>query len=170
MLKHFGHSHDPCGTNATEPASCAVLCPACPHPRKNLPADWIVAPPEQRYSISLSDAGSADYHNSWLYQLFIGINANFCLKQYDISSDGLDPGLNRGCAYFVEDTTYRGHLVTHNKNEPAEKSSCNNHKAVKLSNMRGSTCTAASGIGTVECVCHDMKWPCSVENLQKGEW
>ena len=111
----------------------------------------------------------ADYKHSWLYQLFIGIEANFRLKRYDISSDGIDPGLNRGCAYFVEDTAYKAHIIAHDKNEPAEKSSCNNHEAVKLANMRGSTHTAASRIGTVECVRHDMKRPCSVGDLQKGE-
>lgn len=107
--------------------------------------------------------------NSWLYQLFIGIDANFRLKRYDISSDSIDPGLNRGCAYFVEETAYKAHLLAYDKDQPLEKSTCNNHEAVKLANMRGSTRTAASGVGTVECVRHDMKRPCSVGDLQKGE-
>jgi len=35
--------------------------------------------------------------------------------------------------------------------------------------MQGGKGTAASGIGTVECSRHDMKWPTAVGDLQKGE-
>ncbi|KAH9921598.1 uncharacterized protein B0H18DRAFT_956557 [Fomitopsis serialis] len=87
----------------------------------------------------------------------------------DVSTDSVDPGLNRGYAYFVEETEYKAHLKTHDKGEKVEKSTCNSHDAVKLANMRGSNGTAASGVGTVECVRHDMKRPCSVGDLQKGE-
>lgn len=48
MLKRFGRGHDPRGVKATEPGSCAVLCPACPHPGKNLPEGWKDAPPETK--------------------------------------------------------------------------------------------------------------------------
>lgn len=35
-MKRAGRGHDPDGVAATRPGSCAVLCPACPHPGKNL--------------------------------------------------------------------------------------------------------------------------------------
>lgn len=49
MLKRFGRGHDPGGVATTQPGSCAVQCPACPHPGVNLPEDWQNAPPERRY-------------------------------------------------------------------------------------------------------------------------
>ncbi|KAG2064225.1 hypothetical protein BDR04DRAFT_1035884, partial [Suillus decipiens] len=39
-LKHAGHGHDPTGVNATQEGELVVLCPACPHPGKNLPENW----------------------------------------------------------------------------------------------------------------------------------
>jgi hypothetical protein len=46
MLKRAEHGHDPAGVNATKEGECAVLCPACPQPGKNLPPDWRDAPEE----------------------------------------------------------------------------------------------------------------------------
>ncbi|KAG1792555.1 hypothetical protein EV424DRAFT_1475756 [Suillus variegatus] len=40
MLKRSGRGHDPKGVDATGEGDCAVLCPACPHPGKNLPDNW----------------------------------------------------------------------------------------------------------------------------------
>lgn len=44
MLKRMGRGHDPAGVDNTKEGACAVLCPACPHPGKNLPDDWDKAP------------------------------------------------------------------------------------------------------------------------------
>lgn len=97
------------------------------------------------------------------------MDANFRLKRREVSTDASDPGLNRGYAYFVEESAYKMHLQIHGKEDQKEKSSCHNHDAVKLANMRGGHGVAASGVGTVECARHDMKRPCSIGNLQKGE-
>jgi hypothetical protein len=48
MLKRAGHGHDPEGIANTKPGECALLCPACPHPGKNLPENWKDAPPQFR--------------------------------------------------------------------------------------------------------------------------
>ena len=40
MLKRAGCGHDPAGVSATQEGECAVLCPACLQPGKNLPPDW----------------------------------------------------------------------------------------------------------------------------------
>jgi CxC2 like cysteine cluster associated with KDZ transposases len=48
MLERAGRGHDPAGVEATKFGECAVECPACPHPEKNLPDDWKSAPPEKR--------------------------------------------------------------------------------------------------------------------------
>ncbi|KAL6303051.1 hypothetical protein BKA93DRAFT_818202 [Sparassis latifolia] len=150
MLKCSGRGHDPGGVAATLPGSCAVLCPACPHPGKNLPVDWADVPKDKR--------------------LFLSIDANFRLKCKKVSSDQVDPGLNHGYAYFVEEKAYKEHLRTYDKAFSDEISTCNNHDALKLASMKGAhQSTAASGIGTVDCARHDMKRPCSVSDLQKGE-
>lgn len=44
MLKRAGRGHDPGGILATAEGECAVLCPACPQPGKNLPENWQDAP------------------------------------------------------------------------------------------------------------------------------
>ncbi|GBE88340.1 hypothetical protein SCP_1301550 [Sparassis crispa] len=154
MLKHAGRGHDPGGAASTLPGSCVVLCPACPHPGKNLHADWAIAPKDK----------------SWLYRLFLCIDANFCLKRKKVSSDKVDPGLNHGYTYFVEEKSYKDHLHMYDKVFPDNISTCNNHDALKLASMKGAhQGTAASGVGTVDCARHDMKHPYSVGDLQKGE-
>ncbi|EMD30341.1 hypothetical protein CERSUDRAFT_61255, partial [Gelatoporia subvermispora B] len=50
-----------------------------------------------------------------------------------------------------------------------DKSSCHDHEAIKLAQRKGTKDLAATGLGTVECSRHDMKRPCSVGDLQKGE-
>ena len=48
LLKQAGCGHDPGGIMATQPDQCAVECPACPHPDRNLPADWTNVAKSQR--------------------------------------------------------------------------------------------------------------------------
>ena len=49
MLKRAGRGHIPDGTINVEDGSCAVLCPACPQPGKNLEDEWENAPLNERY-------------------------------------------------------------------------------------------------------------------------
>jgi hypothetical protein len=39
-LKRGGRGHDPAGIDATSNGELMVECPACPHPKKNLPEGW----------------------------------------------------------------------------------------------------------------------------------
>ena len=83
----------------------------------------------------------------------------------------LDPPFNCGCAYIVEDSAYQEHLGqfdSHNSSE-SHAADCNPHDAVKLANIKGAAGLAATGLATVDCSRHDMKRPCSVGDLQKGE-
>lgn len=82
LLKRMGHGHDPSGVRGMKEGECAVLCPACLQPGKNLPPDW------------------KDVPNNWwwLYTLFLGIDANFCLKCLNVSTPEHDPRLNHGFA------------------------------------------------------------------------
>ncbi|KAF8151299.1 hypothetical protein B0H34DRAFT_709445 [Crassisporium funariophilum] len=153
MMKRSGRGHDPEGPiAATKEGDCAVLCPACPHPDKNLSEGWENAPPEK----------------SWLYGLFLGIDANFRLKRKHVSNDRVDPDLGQGFAYFVEEKQYKAYLEKH-KDGTEPKSTCSRHDAVNLSNTKPGQSHAATGVGTIECARHNMKRPNAVGDLQFGE-
>ncbi|KAF9487546.1 hypothetical protein BDN71DRAFT_1485294 [Pleurotus eryngii] len=96
-MKRSGHGHDPSGVAGTSTGECAVMCPACPHPGKNLPSDW----------------EKAEKPKVWIYALFLAINANFHLKRLSASSDTCDPSLNQGSAYFFEEARYKEFLNVH---------------------------------------------------------
>ncbi|OSC96667.1 hypothetical protein PYCCODRAFT_1448403 [Trametes coccinea BRFM310] len=145
MLKRSGRGHAKDAATATAPGECAVECPACPHPSKNLPADWLEAPKGQR---------------RWLYRLFLSIDANFRLKRKKVSNDASDPSLNHRCAYFVDEAAYQNHLGSYGHLPTEKHSQCNNHHAVKLANSKDSSHLATTGVGTR---------PGSVDDLQKGE-
>lgn len=46
----------------------------------------------------------------FLYALFLAIDANFRLARRNVSSDTVDPGLNRGYVFFVEEQAYKGFI------------------------------------------------------------
>ena len=101
--------------------------------------------------------------------MFIGIDANFQLKRMNVSTEERDPGLNNGYAYIVGTTKFKEYLEEYDTKIPEDKSTCNNHDAIKLASMRGGKGTDATGIATAECSRHDMKCPTAVGDLQKGE-
>jgi hypothetical protein len=51
MLKRAGRGHALSGVTGTKPGELAVLCPCCPDPAVNLPADWQNAAPEDQYVV-----------------------------------------------------------------------------------------------------------------------
>lgn len=152
QIKRSGQGHQPGTIAATEPGACAVICPACPHPGKNLPDGWENALPESRF----------------LYALFLAIDANFRLSRQNVSSDAVDPGLNHGYAFFVEETAYKSFLNSRG-GIPQEKSTCSSHNAINLADTKASRGLAATGAGTIDCARHNFKRPNSVGDLQKGE-
>ncbi|KAJ7839042.1 hypothetical protein B0H14DRAFT_3458992 [Mycena olivaceomarginata] len=153
MFKRAGRGHAADGIAGTKPGECALLCPACPQPGKNLPADgsWRNVPHERRF----------------LYALFLAIDANFRMKRRDVSSEEEDPSLGDGVAFFARVEEYMQHLEKH-WNLEQEKSTCVAHDAVDEPD-REARGTASSGIGTVDCARHNMKRPNGVGDLQKGE-
>ncbi|PPQ89792.1 hypothetical protein CVT25_008232 [Psilocybe cyanescens] len=151
MAKRAARGHDINGLGATKPGECALLCPACPQPGKNLPDGWENEPPEK----------------GWIYGLFLAIDANFRLTRRHVSSEERDPALADGWAFFVENAPY----VTHLKNfwhikQP--KSTCVNHEACNNSEkeVQGKSVT---GGGTADCARHNFKRPLGFGDLQKGE-
>ncbi|KAF7360930.1 CxC2 domain-containing protein [Mycena sanguinolenta] len=153
MLKRSARAHIPEGVRNIEAGACALLCPACPQPGKNLPVD--------------GDWKSVPFVKRFLYALFLAIDANFRMKRKQVSSEEADPGLNNGAAFFSEVNAYMEHVREHWDFEQ-EKSRCVSHDAVNQPD-RDSRGTASSGIGTVDCARHNMKRPNGVGDLQKGE-
>ncbi|KAG2140526.1 uncharacterized protein EDB93DRAFT_1241867 [Suillus bovinus] len=152
QLRCSGRGHDPGGVAETKAGELVVVCPACPHAGKNLPQGWGNSPPATR----------------WLYALFVAIDANFHLKRKAVSSDRVDPGLNTGWAYFVEEHAYKSYL-SERTNEQQERSTCVSHNAVNMADTKSSQGLAATGIGTINCARHEFKLPNGVGDLQKGE-
>ncbi|TFK59627.1 hypothetical protein BDN72DRAFT_780475, partial [Pluteus cervinus] len=150
-LKRAGRGHDERGIDGTKLGECAVLCPACPQPGRNLPPDWQTRPENEQ----------------WLYRLFLAMDANFRLKRRDnkVSEDS-DPSLGDGWSYFVENEPYLEHIKSF-ADQAQAKSTCSNHSAVNDSRL--TVGLAASGVGSVGCARHDCMRPCSIGDLQKGE-
>ncbi|KAJ6480009.1 hypothetical protein C8R47DRAFT_983149 [Mycena vitilis] len=151
MFKRAGRAHDPTGIKGTAPGECALLCPACPHPGKNLPPDWQDAPEEKQF----------------LYALFLAMDANFRLKRKDVSTEEKDPGLGDGYLFYCKVQEYMKHVAEH-WNDPQDRSTCVAHDAVDKPD-REARGTASSGIGAVDCARHNMKRPLAVSDLQFGE-
>ncbi|KAJ7441892.1 hypothetical protein FB451DRAFT_1414473 [Mycena latifolia] len=151
MLKRAGRGHVPDGIATTPQGSCALLCPACPQPGKNLPPGWKDVPEEKQF----------------LYALFLAIDANFRLKRKDVSTEEKDPGLGKGWAFYCEVEAYMKH-VAENWHQKQERSHCVAHDAVDKPD-REARGTASSGIGAVDCARHNMKRPTAVGDLQLGE-
>ncbi|KAG2358417.1 hypothetical protein BDR07DRAFT_1187590, partial [Suillus spraguei] len=96
------------------------------------------------------------------------IDANFCLKRHAVSSNETDPSLSRGWAYFVEEKSYKSYILDR-IGDIQEKSTCLNHNAMNMAETKSSQGLAATGVGIVDCMCHNMKHPNGVGDLQKGE-
>jgi hypothetical protein len=71
---------------------------------------------------------------SWLYSLFLAIDANFRLKRKAVSSDKADPGLSRGWSYFVSEAAFKAHLLEHG----------NQQQDVSQSHIDSNTCLIVS--------------------------
>lgn len=46
LLKRAGRGHHPGGPRP-DIGECAIVCPACPHPGRNLPDNWVEDKPNQ---------------------------------------------------------------------------------------------------------------------------
>jgi hypothetical protein len=62
LLKRSGRGHDPEGVEGTKPGQCAVECPVCPHPGRNVPLDWNKAPESLRCDFPTYLTSGIDFH------------------------------------------------------------------------------------------------------------
>ncbi|KAK0421951.1 hypothetical protein EV421DRAFT_1914722 [Armillaria borealis] len=95
-LKRVGISHLKEGLDSVEPGSVAIQCWACPREGVNLPPEWTDVADEKQY----------------LYQLFIGLDANFHLKNRLRRRNHLkkDQPLYDGLGYQVPQKVYFDYL------------------------------------------------------------
>ncbi|KAJ7900467.1 hypothetical protein B0H13DRAFT_2336571 [Mycena leptocephala] len=151
MLKRAGRGHALSDVAGTKPGELAVLCPCCPDPAVNLPADWQNAAPEDQF----------------LYILFLALDVCFRLKRRLVSSELKDPSLGSGWAYLVESVPYRQYLLT--VTDQKEMSTCSGLAALDYANTKFSRGYSATGVGMGVCTRHEFVQPNGVGDLQKGE-
>ncbi|KAE9388174.1 hypothetical protein BT96DRAFT_836658 [Gymnopus androsaceus JB14] len=152
MLMRGGQGNDGIrNIEQTALGELAVQCPACPHPDINLPLDW----------------NNLENPDSFIYFLFIAINACFCLKRKLVSSLAKDPYLQPGKAYFVDPEPYREFLLS--VTDQDEMSTCTGLAALDYANTKLSKGYAITGIGMCCCARHELVGKNATAPLQKGE-
>ncbi|TDL13202.1 hypothetical protein BD410DRAFT_707921, partial [Rickenella mellea] len=129
---------------------CAVECPACPHPGRNLPEGWENADKKDRYK----------------YALFLAMDANFRLKSKERGIR--DSPLGDGWSYFVQSRPFKEH-VSNYVHQPEMNMCESKHRAVDHANIRGNDKLAANGVGGVNCSRHALNRKIGFGDLQRGE-
>ncbi|KAK0488249.1 hypothetical protein EDD18DRAFT_1359725 [Armillaria luteobubalina] len=154
QLKRAGIGNDPGGWKNAKPASCAVECLACLRPGMNIP--------------DIIDPHDPD---AWVYTLYLGMDGNFCLERFDVSSEEKDPGLGKGLAYCMDPTIFCRHLQEFDKWIIQPASTCSNHKAAQGDKRMWNQTwdLATSGVGGVVCTRHELKLPLPTVDLRMGE-
>ncbi|KAH7904426.1 hypothetical protein BJ138DRAFT_1106840 [Hygrophoropsis aurantiaca] len=150
IIKRAGRGHDACGTEATQPGECAVECPACPQPSRNLPRNWDRASPSTK----------------WLYTMTRTTDANFRLKLKDKKVVN-DTALGDGWAHWVPDGPYSSYIKQYG--HQVEPNLCESElHAVDHANSKHSTGYKATGVGGTLCR-HTLVCKNGLSDLQKGE-
>ncbi|KAK0465848.1 hypothetical protein IW261DRAFT_1426997 [Armillaria novae-zelandiae] len=154
LLKRGGISNNTNGWEAAKPVSCAVECLARPPPGINIPVKLDPNAPM-----------------AWEDTLFVGVDANFKLERFEVSSEEKDPGLGQVLCYFVDTKSFKDHLFNFDKRIIQPWSTCNDHEAAKgdKKTWARSRALAASGVSGVVCMCHELKLPLSTVDLRVGE-
>ena len=117
MLKWAGRGHDLSGVIGTKSGELVVVCPSCPHPGINLPEGWEDAPIVMQYVLLKLFCAVCTYQLSFLYMMFIAIDANFYLKNQLVLNYSQDPGLGIGWAYMLPWEEYKGYVLLRAKDE-----------------------------------------------------
>ncbi|KAF9489136.1 hypothetical protein BDN71DRAFT_1343661, partial [Pleurotus eryngii] len=145
---------NPAGVEATAHGECAVECPVCPHPEKNLPEDRETMPKETRRICSL----------------VLTIDANFCLRNKDWKIKRDFP-LGDGWAHWVPSRPYLNHIKQYGYQQaPVCPNLCDSElRAVDHANKQRSDGYVATGVGGVVCAQHGLVRPNGMGDLQKGE-
>ncbi|KAF7976045.1 hypothetical protein HWV62_7952 [Athelia sp. TMB] len=149
-LRRSARGHDPLGIECTVDGECAVECPACPQPGKNLPAGWNEAPDNVK----------------WLYALILTIDANFKLSLKEKGIDN-DPALGDGWAHWVPREEFIEYL-RHNGGA-VEPNYCDSDLKAINTAARNTKDYKASGAGACLCGRHGLVRKNGIGSLQIGE-
>jgi hypothetical protein len=185
LIKRGGLAHSPLPLSSAPPGSCAVECPCCPHPGRNITNNWMFVRPENKYvsSNSYFILCSSLCLSRYLYQLALAIDANFRLKRKEQGIQ--DKSLSDGLAYVVQSDTYNKFLTgVPDFNEvfpifiasyicqsiPPQINTCDSTlHAVDHANKKGIDGLAATGIGGISCARHCFNRKLGFADLQKGK-
>ncbi|KAL0573749.1 hypothetical protein V5O48_008210 [Marasmius crinis-equi] len=136
--------------------SLAVICPACPDPKINLPDNWLEIVREKQY----------------LHYKFLSVDACFRLKRRRVSSEQKDPGMITGKSYFVEQPAYQEQMELM-KNAPEEKIDphCTGHGLAAIEQAYTKFRKGYATTGCILCLCarHEIVEPNGVVDLDMGE-
>ncbi|EIW75466.1 hypothetical protein CONPUDRAFT_65969, partial [Coniophora puteana RWD-64-598 SS2] len=146
--KSHGHGYgQPDQENAA--GSMAEFCAACPQPGVNLAENWeTMNAPE------------------WLHARQLMVDGNFKQQNYRMRRPENDICLGDGLAYTVNEDDYQKYLSV--SKEKKQRSTCNDHRAVLLTNKRRSH-VQVTGIAAVACARHACFVPNATADLQFGE-
>ena len=120
---------------------------------------------------------------SYLRYVYVGMDANFRLKNQLVSSYSADPGLGIGMAYFVPREEYEEYVLSKASAGDVSRSlsyrnshlhyiqinTCVGFQALAQANTRSSVGLRYTGVAGVSCGRSEMLLPNGVGNLQKGE-
>ncbi|KAH9983825.1 hypothetical protein BJV77DRAFT_1062348 [Russula vinacea] len=110
LLKRSGRGHELEGVEGTKPGQCAVECPVCPHPGRNVPLDWNMAPENIK----------------WKYRLIL------TNKERNTRDT---PALGDRWAHFVPETPYMEHVQKWGFEEQCDQ--CDSElRAIDLANSK----------------------------------
>ena len=92
-------------------------CPACSHPDRNIPPDWINASDSRRWVCIYSNVTEPhdlqfSNHSRWLYLLNLTIDTNFRLKNKACGIED-DPPLGDGWGHWVPNEPYQRYIKEH---------------------------------------------------------
>ncbi|KAG1725096.1 hypothetical protein EDB19DRAFT_1833904 [Suillus lakei] len=138
LLKWNGFSH-----NRRDPkdGELGLFCPACPQPGINVTLLMEVD----------------DTKPGWLYSRSLVMDGNFKAEHLHPMHQEDEVWLTNGKCFMVARARYQAHLAL--AKDSAQRSECNNHRAVNQ----------ATGIGGCTCARHGCFMPNSVVDFQKGE-
>ncbi|KAF4606853.1 hypothetical protein EYR38_000908 [Pleurotus pulmonarius] len=147
--KRSGRAHDPSGVKATAPGQCAVECPACPHPGRNLPEGW---------------ENATDHR--WLYSLIVTMDANFRLKNRDRAVRN-DTSLGDGWGHWVPSVPFLAYVQA--QADDLEPNLCDSQwRAIDQANTKRSSGYTSTGVGGVICGRHGLVRRNGFGDLQKA--
>ncbi|KAJ7446064.1 hypothetical protein FB451DRAFT_1412426 [Mycena latifolia] len=107
---------------------------------------------------------------TFIYFLFMAMDANFRLSNRNVSSEAADPIFGDGWGYFCKregEDGYKAHVRKHASDK--EISNCSGFQAMFMANTRWVKGLRMTGIGGVTCSRHNMWCANGMGDLQMGE-